>query len=236
MMRETRCNTWQEFKSLITGFASMPRDIRDAYVFRGQRDSAWSLETSLDRKFPQLNNAQREAKLHRLLKEFERELMGVGEPWGDSDIVTERLEFLARHHGLPTTVLDWMRSPYIAAFFAFESAEVSSSGEVAVWTINRRRLVTLPEAEDVLINKMSYIKRNSRAIEQRGEFVRLPIGSKGEKLLSKALIKFTIPQSERRIALNDLDEMVINARMLFRDTDAAARTAWTRECLAEDTV
>jgi hypothetical protein len=119
----------------------------------------------------------------------------------------------------------------VAAYFAFEDGARRSSGKVAVWAFDRRSLSRLPQAADVLIDDMSLVGDNARAIQQRGVFLRLPIGSIGEKLSAHGLRKFTIPYSERRIALSDLDEMLITAKTLFRDRDSAARTALIRESL-----
>src|ERR1700739_1556162 len=48
----------------------------------------------------------------------------------------EELEWMAlmRHHGAPTRLLDWTRSPYVAAFFAI--AEAREDEESAIWAID----------------------------------------------------------------------------------------------------
>jgi hypothetical protein len=228
-LQVTVCSSWSEFKDRLMRFASLPKAMRDAYIFRGRRDSDWGLESTFDRVFSHLEVLERGAKLERLLNGFAQELYGIEA----SHIVenSERLELLGRHHGLPTTVLDWTRSPYVAAYFAFEVEQAPTSGTVAIWSFDRRRLSQSTAAPDVLIDDMSLVGDNVRAIHQRGVFLRLPIGIKGEKALSAGLRKFTIPHSERTVALNDLDAMTITAKALFQDRDAAARTALIRETL-----
>jgi len=92
-------------------------------------------------------------------------------------------------------------------------------------------LATSPSAKDILIDSKSLVGDNRRAIAQRGVFVRLPVGVIGEDALSDGLWKYTIPHAERTLALSDLDEMMITARTLFQDRDAAARTVLIRESL-----
>jgi hypothetical protein len=226
---EIACVDWVAFKGHLLRYTRLGRDVRNQFIFRGQRDSDWPLSPTLDRNYPLMSPSEREEKLRALLREFTRELYGLeAEPTLRE---SERTELLGRHHGLPTTVLDWSRSPYVAAYFAFESEQTSASGRVAIWSFDRRQLSRSRVAGDVLIDDMSLVGDNVRAIQQRGVFLRLPVGMAAEKELSEGLVKYTIPHSERALALSDLDEMLITARALFRDRDAAARTATIRESL-----
>lgn len=80
-----------------------------------------------------------------------------------------------------------------------------------------------------IVDDRELLRFNVRAIEQRGVFTRiLSISDSLENLLGDALVKFELPASERRIALIDLDIMTITAKCLFRDLDAAGRTAVNR--------
>jgi len=206
------------------------RSVRDAFIFRGQADCEWKLEPTIDREFPGLDASKRDQKLVTLLSGFRSELLGVGPSHeGPSD----RLELLARHHGLPTTLLDWTRSPYVAAYFAFEGCSEPTSGKVCVWTFDKRSLVNVPDAENLVVDEYRLLLDNERAIEQRAVAMRVPASPPLDVLLESGLSKFTIPYAERRSALVDLDTMLITARTLFRDRDAAARTTLIRESLTE---
>ena len=228
-MHTIACADWADFTSRLSRYARLPRAARENFIFRGHRDSDWKLQSTFDRGFGSLTAFAQAAKLKRLLHEFAKELYGLEAVEVVED--SERLELLGRHHGLPTTVLDWSRSPYVAAYFAFEGDFEPASGRVAIWSFDRRQLSRSTVAADVLIDDMSLVGDNVRAIQQRGVFLRLPVGVSPDDALSAGLVKYTIPHAERTIALSDLDEMLITARALFRDRDGAARTASIRESL-----
>ena len=232
-LREVSCPSWEGFRNRLLAYAALPREVRDTYVFRGQPDSLWGLESSIDRQFATMPPMEREARLRRLLRDFEAELLGIDTAEAPNRI-TDRLELLGRHHLLPTTLLDWTRSPYVAAYFAYEIQLNPLPERVAVWVFDRKALLRIEQgnapAVDV-IDDVKLLMANTRAIEQRAVSIRAPVGVPLEELLGKGLTKFTIPSADRRLALVDLDGMLITARSLFRDRDGAARTAMIRESI-----
>lgn len=104
--------------------------------YRGSGKYDYKLEPSLFR--------HSEKDIIELLK-LEKKLMTrfhqrgypfVQKPFPDN---WERLFFM-QHYGLPTRLLDWSESPYIALYFALDSAKKKDNGDyegdAAVWVLN----------------------------------------------------------------------------------------------------
>ena len=118
--------TWQEFKTLIADNSQLE------WIYRGQADSSWAIRSSLERSGIMTNYDEGE---ERMLYEFKR----VSSYYLDEkEIPTTLIDWLAllQHHGTPTRLIDFTKSPYIAAFFAFEDS--TDYGEnVSVWIANK---------------------------------------------------------------------------------------------------
>jgi len=136
-------------------------------------------------------------------------------------------ELLARHHGLPSPLIDWTLSPWVAAYFAFLNSTGAPGDFVAIWTLDRAKI---PPALNIeLIDDLELIRANKRALQQRGVFLRVStIVQSIDVLLDHALRRIEIPSDQRNAALNDLDAMTISATALFGDLDGAAQTAASR--------
>jgi hypothetical protein len=186
---------------------------------------------TLDRWNTFASDGERETAILDLLQEFKREALVLGS--GIDLPGSDALELLARHHGLPSPLLDWTRSPYIAACFAFATCDRSKTDAVSIFALDRQRLdeSALDPASRIfeLIDDPDLLVANRRAVQQRGVFLRRStVAREVEELLGAALFKFRVPATERDAALRDLDQHMVNLTTLFYDLDGAARTVGWR--------
>jgi hypothetical protein len=86
--------------------------------YRGQRNAEWKLRSNWDRHF----NSPPGGPFHidGMIDQFIVNLksIGINLPFETSDR-RARLEF-ARHYGVPSPLIDFSHSPYVALFFAFD--------------------------------------------------------------------------------------------------------------------
>jgi len=93
----------------------------EKYVFRGHRCDSFGLVTTWERKHrtPVVNLP---LDLDHVISDFRAGLARIGKVPFESENRQDWLE-LARHYDVPTPVLDFTYSPYIALFFAFSGNE-----------------------------------------------------------------------------------------------------------------
>lgn len=99
---------------------------RSSYVYRGSWNKTYDLGTSITRIGPQFEKLE-----PHILRNFRKYAHGTA-PQGDT--IWNWLA-LAQHHGLPTRLLDWTYSPYVALHFATDTLEKYNE-DGAVWCIN----------------------------------------------------------------------------------------------------
>ena len=100
---------------------------RPPYVFRGLSDAGYRLETSLMR----LGGPYWQLEKH-LLRNFRK--YALASFAGEMDSIWLLLA-LAQHHGLPTRLMDWTYSPYIALHFALASLDRFDTDGV-IWRVD----------------------------------------------------------------------------------------------------
>lgn len=120
---------WAEFQSCT--------DALDGWAFRGQERAAAPLVSSLTRRLAAFASDQslwRERE-ERAVRIFRRKAHNY---LHDAGVVHDTLRCLAmmQHHGAPTRLLDFTKSPFVAAFFALEQA----TADAAVFALNTKTL------------------------------------------------------------------------------------------------
>lgn len=128
----------------------------EQWLFRGQEQADWSLEPSLERRNPKESIRFAEG---RLLYDFKRHSRSIYGNLPEFEDIPSWLS-LMRHRAVPTRLLDWTNSVYIALFFACanltpepkpNSAAITSSiphaetaeglkNHAAVWALSGREL------------------------------------------------------------------------------------------------
>ena len=226
-MNPVACRDWADFRAIVDRYCRLDRLRRDDFWFRGHSSEKHRLITTLDRTYTFEDDKERSNHIEQLRKEFRREAILLG---ADGRLVNDKyqLDLLARHHGLPSPLLDWTQSPFVAAYFAL--IDPAHDEHIAIWSLDLSKAdVTSGEFE--LINDQEKLLWNKRALRQRGAFLYVSSFTRSlEDILGSALTKFVIPigRESRQNALDELDEMMINGTNLFEDYEGAAQTAASR--------
>jgi hypothetical protein len=121
-------HNWQELQEALfqDSFDKRINRHRSSYVYRGMYSKDFDLRTSLIR----LGGSFEQLEPH-LLRNFKKYAHNNASP-GNS--VWNWLA-VAQHHGLPTRLLDWTYSPYVALHFATaNTARFNTDG--AIWCVN----------------------------------------------------------------------------------------------------
>lgn len=136
---KTRISDWDglvnEYRELTRKHQGPGVDVE--WLFRGQQDSTWGLQTSFERVMDrfEVHPLTRPEREKGLIRYFMRQSHHYTPVAPHPDCALEWLA-LMQHYGAPTRLLDWTYSFFVAAYFAVEKAE----GESAIWVLDRKVL------------------------------------------------------------------------------------------------
>lgn len=236
-IEEFKVDSWEEFMTFINSILKYRH-----FVWRGQTDSSWLLESTLDRALEKIEKTGDTKAINEHLERFKyavRGRRGVNPPELKSD---NDWWALSQHHGLLTPLLDWTKSPFVAAFFAFASSNKSSTDKRAIFGISQTTFV-LKSNQIKKTHKSSsrppiieFIEplsdENTRLVNQGGLFTRSPAGVDIESWVKAnfakdddkvRMWKIIIPETERELILQSLNRMNINHASLFPDIYGASK-------------
>lgn len=142
------CNSWTEYKNFVD-------NLSENWAFRGQADAIWGLQNAIERTDFIHFHKNIEAEF---LAEFQR---GARNYLSKDQIPGHIIEWLAlmQHHGAPTRLLDFTKSPFIAAYFAFEACSPKEGYQIAIWAINVNYLRT--RSVEILSEKFADILKDT---------------------------------------------------------------------------
>jgi hypothetical protein len=158
-------SSWRDFQTEVTG-----PEYR-TWAFRGQEDATWPLFSSLSRYLRKHGVhagawAEQEARIYRIFKR-KAHLYLDHVPTDD-----DAFQWLAlmQHHGAPTRLLDLTWSPYVALFFALQSASQDS----AVWAVS---FPTIWRVKQKFPNEKKLIGMDYFSLRNAGAYERYYLGN-----------------------------------------------------------
>ena len=253
-MEEQTLKSWEEFERALEKTDNETRSLQEqawssvSYpLFRGVADSKYHLESTLDRikKEMKLSDYIIKVKIvHEHVTtctgtkwDLEKEI-----PYGEVKLPAYEFMVYLRHNGFPSPLIDWTRSPYIAAYFAFRDIN-SKADHVSIfvyreycggskeWSGNEPHLHTLgpsiATAHTHFLQQSEYlfcVKRNSEGELVFADYEGIPPYEN-----QNIMVKYNIPGSERKKVLKKLDLMNITAYSLFGSEPSLMETLALRE-------
>ena len=226
-------------------------------LFRGHADENWRLLTTLERYSSQTKSL--DDYLHKANRVKLQAELHAGQKWPpilkDGFVIQDNvfdmraplpsIEYLVylRHHGFPSPLLDWTRSPYIAALFAYSDCANSAEGNIAIFVyqeyagsakssssgspyiqtigpyIDTHKRHSIQQAEYTLCH--TRLSEYEYIIQPHDEYP--SIGNQDH------LYKITLPKSEKLKVLAKLEQFNLNLYSIYGSEESLMSTLALRE-------
>ncbi|MBF0168659.1 MAG: FRG domain-containing protein [Alphaproteobacteria bacterium] len=263
-MQETEFGSWEEFEEKIIKIRNSRDECKLDFplLFRGHSNSAWPLKTTLERNN---HSGMPFEEYYRLISSLRPEIESLaGTVWevpahseilkmvSDDQTFSQALnsdsipacDYMAylRHHGFPSPLLDWTKSLYVAAYFAFRSA--TESKQVSIFVLDEGDLKCRSNWDSRIYRPGGHVKPHKRHFLQQSCYTMCLINLNQEEWrfaehetvfkndyeqAGYGLTKINIPASERLKVLKKLDEHNLNAFSLFGSEESLMETLSLRE-------
>jgi hypothetical protein len=253
---------WQEFELWVAGLRAEHENLQASpLLFRGQGDSEWSLETTLERNgekdmsfsdFYRLITVRTGPAVSTFTSESVPEYDSQLWDFGDRELLSlrrfpsvslYRYMVYLRHHRFPSPLLDWSRSPYVAAFFAFQEARGGEKRSIYTYCETPDGVTGGTVGEPTIRPLGPYVRGHRRHFLQQSNYTICgSLDARNEwrfhphehvfdqgRPNQNLLWKFDIPSGERFRVLRLLNDYNLNAFSLFDSEEALLETMWLRE-------
>ncbi len=253
---ERDVNAWEEFEEQVE---DIRKQIKSQLYFRGQSDSCWPLSSTLDREpcgqgtlfkdyYHSISKAKTEIETLTNTEWSIPDYPAVEKWTTDYDQFSLKLDFgqfpayqymvHLRHRGFPSPLLDWSRSQYVAAYFAFCKFrnDGAQNQKVSIHVFSQRKFRVSGNRMPLIYRLGPYVKTHRRHFLQQCDYT-LCVVFDGEWRFEQyqnafdwpnqtqgRYWKFNIPYSERAKVLKRLDQHNLNSFSLFGSEESLMDT------------